>query len=276
MTKIASTCWTSLALGLAFTSTALAQTAPTDDTDTTQQQTPPPTSNDPIEVTPPPEPQATPAPAPQTDVDVDVDATPMQPQPQTTYVVPPEPVEEEEWGPLSGIGIGLAAGGGAGGFTDEEMNDAADIGGDWDVRATIGTRSPIAFEGSYIGSAQGIDALGLDNDAVLVGNGVQGALRLNATTDYSVQPFIYGGAAWRRYDLTNADVNLSDVADSDDVVEFPVGVGIAGMYEGFLFDLRGEFRASTNEDLLPSVDTLDDSGTDMHRWGAKATVGVEF
>lgn len=268
MTKIASTCWTSLALGLAFTSTALAQMAPDDDTDTTQQQTPPPTSNDPIEVTPPPEPQ--------TDVDVDVEATP--PPPQTTYVVPPEPMEEEEeeWGPLSGVGIGLAAGGGAGGFTDEEMNDAADIGGDWDVRVTIGTRSPIAFEGSYIGSAQGIDALGLDNDAVLVGNGAQGALRLNATTDYSVQPFIYGGAAWRRYDLTNADVNLSDVADSDDVVEFPVGVGIAGMYEGFLFDLRGEFRASTSEDLLPEAGSLDDSGTDMHRWGAKATVGVEF
>jgi len=123
---------------------------------------------------------------------------------------------------------------------------------------------------------------------VLVGNGVQGALRLNATVDFPVQPFIFAGAAWRRYDLTNENFNTSDVASKDDVLEIPMGVGIAGHFGGALVDLRGEFRASTMEDMVPATaggnnDIADAVGVDtgsnsaaMHRWGAKATIGYEF
>ncbi len=215
----------------------------------------------------------------------DVDVNVRTPDPVVTsnadYVVPPtntvivDDDDDGAYNPLSGIGIAIAAGGGAGGFTDATMSDTTDIGGDWDVRLTVGTRSPLAFEGSYIGSAQNITALGLDNDAILVGNGMQGALRVNATLDLPVQPFAFGGVAWRRYDLTRADTNLSDVAGSDDVLEVPLGIGIAGRWSGFMLDARGEYRLSSDEDLVPSQNRVGDNA-DMNRWGVKGTVGVEF
>lgn len=303
MTRLDYTGWAGALLGLAFTGTALAQTAPddttarptddttmrpgdttTDTTTTTPSQTPTTNtdidvnvSDDPGRQNTPPNTDAT-APA---DVDVNVRTPDTVMTGSTDYVVPPTtPVtyEDDDGGyrPFSGLGIAIAAGGGAGGFTNDEMRGTTDIGGDWDVRLTLGTRSPLAFEGSYIGSAQGIDALGLDNNALLVGNGVQGALRLNATIDFPIQPFIFGGVGWRRYDLSNADENLSDVSGSDDVVEIPLGVGIAGKWQGLILDARGEFRATTNENLLPERGVGDTGFAEMHRWGVKGTVGMEF
>ena len=65
---------------------------------------------------------------------------------------------------------------------------------------TFGSRSPIAIEAAYVGSAQGINALGLDTDALLVGQGAEGNLRLNLTTR-RVQPYLFGGIGWTRYNL---------------------------------------------------------------------------
>ena len=200
----------------------------------------------------------------------------------TTVVVPPpaptpEPVVVDTRSELERIGMSVSAGGGVAGFTGDSLRDATNDGGAWTVRAAIGTKSPVAFEGSYLGSAQGIDAFGLDNDAVLVGNGLQGALSLNITMDDPVQPFLYGGLAWTHYDITNADVNLSDLQDNDDVLEIPLGIGIGGRYEGLAFDLRGEFRIASEEDLVPSFTVGEGSGAeDMHRYGVNATVGYEF
>jgi hypothetical protein len=176
------------------------------------------------------------------------------------------------------VGIAISAGAGTSGFTSDSLRGAADVGGDWDVRATFGTRSLLAVEGSYIGSAQPISALGVDDSAMLVGNGVQGALRLNGTINAPVQPFVFAGAAWRRYDLTNTNVNTSDISGSDDVLEIPVGVGLSARWSGLLFDARGEFRMATNEDLLPDLNTdvTNDSFASMHRWGVNANVGYEF
>ena len=209
-----------------------------------------------------------------------------------TLALPPEPTFEmknrtyrrtttDERGTLESLGFSLTAGGGVSGFTNESARDATQDGGGWDVRATIGTRKPLAAEISYLGSAQSIDALGIDDDAMLVGNGVQANLRLNMMVDSAVQPFIYAGAAWRHYDLTNTDTNTSDVAGSDDVVEFPVGVGLAYRSGGLILDARGEFRAATNEDLMPTLASnpglLDNSDqASLHRWGINANVGFEF
>lgn len=166
------------------------------------------------------------------------------------------------------LGIAISAGAGTSGFTSDALRGSTNVGGDWDVRATFGTRSPLAVEGSYIGSAQSISALGVDSSAMLVGNGVQGALRLNGTINAPVQPFVFGGAAWRRYDLTNTSRNTSDIAGSDDVLEIPMGVGLSGRWAGLVLDARGEFRMATNEDLV--------ANESMHRWGVNANVGYEF
>jgi Outer membrane protein beta-barrel domain len=180
--------------------------------------------------------------------------------------------------PLWG-GIAVSAGGGVSGFTSASARDATNDGGNWDVRATIGTHSPIAAEVSYLGSAQSIDALGLDDSAVLLGSGVQANVRINLTTTSAVQPFLFAGAAWRHYSLENVDTNTSDVSSSDDVLELPVGAGLAYRYRGFILDARGEFRATTNNDLLPSLvqePLSTDNQAELHRWGVNANIGYEF
>jgi hypothetical protein len=209
---------------------------------------------------------------------------------QTTVVTTPAytpaaqaSAEEYPYSTVDRMGIGIAAGGGAGGFTNDTLHGATNVGGEWDVRLTLGTRTPFAAELSYIGSAQSIDALGLDQDAMLVGNGAQGALRLNALPGEAVTPFVFAGAAWRHYNVRHSGPNLSDVANSDDVLEVPVGVGVAGHVNGLLIDLRGEFRASAFENLTESTGGDDgfvfdssDPNAGMNRWGVNASVGYEF
>ncbi|MBA3539152.1 MAG: hypothetical protein H0T79_05955, partial [Deltaproteobacteria bacterium] len=177
-----------------------------------------------------------------TETDVDVNVTPTTPPPvvapqqtppqaspppviETNIYTPPQEPMMEEQTFMQRMGMAISVGGGVDGFTNEDLRDAAEVGGAWDVRVTLGTRSPIGFEASYIGSVQDIEALGLDDDALLVGNGLQGALRVNVLPNEMVQPFLYGGVAWRRYSLTNEDFNTSAVSDEDDVLEIPLGVG---------------------------------------------------
>jgi hypothetical protein len=273
MTRLKTTWLASAALGFTFTGTAAAESPREDQYPQEQQE------------------KNTQAPTPQTDadaidtqLDVDID-TSRTTNPPDIYVAPtPVVVSDDTGGSFYGrYGIAIAAGGGTSGFVNDEMRGATNVGGDWGVRLSVGTRSPLAFEGSYIGSAQSIDALGLSNDALLVGNGVQGALRLNATVDMAVQPFVFAGAAWRRYDLS-ADTNTSALDDVDNVYEFPVGVGIAGRYAGLMLDLRGEFRPTIGNNLMPELFASDepfenvgnDNFASMHRWGVNASIGYEF
>jgi hypothetical protein len=215
--------------------------------------------------TPQTPPQQTPPPA-QADVNINVQT------PTTPVYTEPTYYESRSSRTLERWGIGVAIGGGVSGFTDNTMRDTTKDGGNWDVRLSVGLRLPIAFEGSYIGSAQRIDALGLDSDAVLLGNGVQGALRLNLM-DANVQPFLFGGVAWRRYSLANENFNTSDVADRDDVLEVPMGGGLAFKYRGMMLDARGEFRYASREDMVPD---LRGKHVDMHRYGATANLGFAF
>lgn len=294
MTRLQTTGLASLVFGFTIGGTAAGQapntTQPQDDnTPGAQTPAPPaadsttPMTNDPVDV--------------DVDANADVHGTPPPVNTTTTTVTPAAPDiyiapttvvtddADDGWqGDMHRYGIAVSAGGGTGGFTNEAMRDTTNVGGEWDVRVSIGTRSPLALETSYIGSAQSISALGLDDSAVLVGNGAQAALRFNTTIDFPVQPFIYGGAAWRRYDLTNADFNTSDVNDSDNVFEFPLGVGFAGRWQGLILDARGEYRPTIDNDLLPEFastgGTLEDVGNDnfaaMHRWSVNASIGYEF
>ena len=195
----------------------------------------------------------------------------------TTTVPPPRDVDTPEPTMFQRLGFSLSAGAGVAGFTSDSLRSTTSDGGLWDVRATLGTRQRIAIEAAYVGSAQSIDALGLDDSAVLLSNGVQGNLRLNLIANLDVQPFVFAGAAWRRYSITNTDANTSDISDEDDVLEIPVGVGIAYRYRGLVLDARGEYRPSFDEDLMQSRNTTDtqDRAT-MDRYGVQANIGFEF
>lgn len=245
---------------VALTGTAVAQSTQetpttTDDDKTT---TPAPvTTETNVDVNVPP-------PAPPVVVDTEPAYTPA---PVTTYDT------DEDATMLERYGIAVALGGGVEGFTDDTARTNTNDGGSWNLRLALGTRSPIGFEAAYIGSAQTIDALGLDNDAILVGNGVEGKVRVNLI-DATVQPFAFGGIGWRHYNLTRTDFNTSAISEEDDVLEIPLGAGIATKWQGFMFDARAEYRFAAQEDLMPSLNDTDDAS--LHRWGVNANVGLSF
>ncbi len=251
---------------------------------------PVPTDPDPTQPTT----DQTPAPDPIPTPDPAQEPVALPPAPEPTPVptidpAPPAPVTnvnirldntqaEERW--MNRAGFALSLGGGVQGFVGDTMRSTTQDGGMWDVRASFGTRLPLSLEANYLGSAQSINSLGLDSNAILVGNGVQGNLRINATTgDIPVQPFLYGGVAWRRYQLQNSDFNTSDVVGEDDVLEIPVGIGVAYKAGSLLLDARGEFRGAFYENLVPAGGLGSDAFTDpasLSRWGVNANVGVEF
>lgn len=167
------------------------------------------------------------------------------------------------------VGMSLSVGGGVTAFADDDMRDRADLAGSWEARLVIGTRQRIAVEASYLGSAQSVDSLGLDQDAVLVSNGVGGALRLNLLTD-RFQPYVLAGAAWRHYDVVNSSFNTSSLNDEDDVLETPFGVGFSYRVERVILDGRGVYRRVFYDDLIQG------NAPNLHNWGANLMAGFEF
>ena len=196
------------------------------------------------------------------------------PPPMAEEPAPPMEITETSKPWYERWGLAIAAGGGVEGFV-EENDTGTDVGGNWNVRLSIGTRTPFTLEGSYIGSAQSIDALGLDTDTILYGNGLQAAARVNFLQGYGVSVFALAGAAWRHYSLSSNDFNTSDVSDSDDVLEVPVGGGIAFGYAGFMFDARSEYRMASDSDLFENAATIE-RDPDMNRWNVQANIGYEF
>jgi hypothetical protein len=197
----------------------------------------------------------------------------LQPVGSPPVLVPtPEPEPEIPW--YETLGWSIAVGGGIDDFAHTAMRDATSIGGSWCARLMAGTNSYFALEVAYIGSAQSIQRTGL-HSASLIGNGVQGSLRINGTVSYPVQPFVYGGAAWRHYSISTSGENTSDVLSNNDVLEVPVGVGVATYLgvTGLVFDIRGEYRFAWGDDMLP--ETRGATGA-LDRWGITGNVGYEF
>ncbi|KAB2898384.1 MAG: outer membrane beta-barrel protein [Kofleriaceae bacterium] len=215
----------------------------------------------------------------------------IPPTPEPTAVIPPAkpatptalPAEEPppaEWSyeePRSESfidrwGAAMALGGGVDSFVDPADTNV-DPGGGWNVRAVLGTKTRFGIEAAYIGSAQNIDAIGLDSAAVLLGNGAQGMLRFNMLPQSKVGVLLLGGLAWRHYELANESFNTSDVQDEDDVLEIPLGVGVQYDYRGLLLDARAEFRFTNYGDMLgPRANASDD----MNRLGVNGSVGYRF
>jgi hypothetical protein len=201
-------------------------------------------------------------------------AGPVNPAPTYNQPYNEQPATTEYHDFWHDTGFAISAGGGASQFVGTTMRDLTGTAGNWTVRATLGTKSFIAGEVSYIGSAQSINALGLNTNADLIGNGAQLALRLNGTVDYGVQPFIYGGAAWRHYSLTNSSPNFSDVRNNTNALEVPLGVGIAGYWGNVMLDARGEYRFGwTDNDIVP---TINGDSPKMDRWEATGNIGYAF
>lgn len=178
----------------------------------------------------------------------------------------------------SGIGVGVTVGGGLSGFTDAAMRDVVsnDTGGLWDLRATIGTHTPIGLDISYLGTASSLQTLSGADNGTLIGTTVEGAIRYNILPHFDWNPYVFAGVGWQRYNVTDAQFAQSDTGleDSDDLVEYPMGAGIAYRdLSGLVLDLHGTFRAAGDSTLL-TEQTGDNAK--LHTWEASAAIGYEF
>jgi hypothetical protein len=172
------------------------------------------------------------------------------------------------------IGAAVMVGGGLQDFSLSNARNMTDPGGYWSARMIFGTRNFVGLEAAYVGSAQSINALGLSNDAVLVSNGAEGALRLNIPITMRraslFEPFGFVGAGWTRFHVARSSTANSDVASNDDVMTVPYGGGVAFAYSGFMADARFTYRSTFYNDLLRT------SGGRLDTWQAGGQLGFEF
>lgn len=170
------------------------------------------------------------------------------------------------------VGITVTGGGGVTDFAEDFARGFTDVGGSWNVRVGVLTRFLISAELSYVGSAQSIDAAGLDNDAILLSNGAEMDLRLNILPGM-IQPYVFGGVGYRHYNITNTATNTSAIQNSDDIGMVPVGGGLMFRIDAFILDARGTFRWAFDDQMLTRPTG---SGIGMSTWEGSLNAGVEF
>jgi hypothetical protein len=221
----------------------------------------------------PPMAQQPPAPPP---TNISVNVMPMPP-PQPQQPPPAVPPAPKKMTPISYVGVTTVIGGGATGFVDNGARSFVDTGGAWDARVSAGTRLPVSVEAAYIGSASALKSLGLENNALLLGNGVEGTVRLNFTTT-RVQPYIFGGAGWINYRVENTQITTGDINRSDNILSVPFGIGLTGrVAQGFVIDLRGTGRAAFDDTLFDRAAAASGAGNSrLNSWSGTAQLGYEF
>jgi hypothetical protein len=179
----------------------------------------------------------------------------------------------------SDIGIAMTVGGGVTGFTDRTMRAVTtdNVGGLWDFHLALGTHVPIGVELAYVGTASSMQSLSGFTNGTLVGTAVEGDLRWNILWDAPWTPYLFAGLGWQHYSTVDNTLSTADsgMKNSDNVAEFPLGAGLSFRdASGFVFDLRGTFRATTNSTLL--FDPRTSEYASLHTWEASAALGYEF
>lgn len=178
-------------------------------------------------------------------------------------------------GPGTGLGLGLEAGGGVLAYTRGQLANLTQTGGGWALRLIIGTRSYLAGEVAYVGSANTIGLGGLTTSAQLIGTGLEGALRLQLPVWLGergrglVLPYILAGVGWSRYDVLDSNNNFNSGTNG---LTVPLGGGLILGYRHLLFDARAQYRLGYYNNPLRLGD--DTSGTD--NWSLTFHVGYEF
>jgi hypothetical protein len=172
-------------------------------------------------------------------------------------------------------GLAMSVGGGITGFTGKAPTDKIGVGGNWEARISLGTKGPFAVEAAYVGAAQGMETLGgIEDDAMLVANGVETNLRMNLLQGRMLTPYALAGIGWRHYAISGEVTETSSVRDTDDVLETPLGAGVSYRLEPVILDLRGTFRPAFDSDLIRGAANDTDRGLD--NWTARLSVGWEL
>lgn len=197
-----------------------------------------------------------------------------------------EQAEPQGWSPhiadalTTPVGVYAAVGGGVTDFLEPDASGTTGFGGFWDARLGFGSRWILGAEAAYVGGSRDIEALGLNDSAYLVNNGLEGVGRLNipvTSEKYKVllEPYGFGGLGWQHYALVNEGTNTSAVADDDDVMTLPMGLGITGGFSGVTLDVRWTYRHTLFSDLLgDSSSSFSDNS--LNNWNLGASLGVEL
>jgi hypothetical protein len=176
------------------------------------------------------------------------------------------------------FGASVTVGGGVMNYTERAPLAVTNPGGLWNARVALGTRSVVGLEAGYLGTAQDIDAAGLDSGAFLVSNGAEGALRINAPFTFEqgmIAPYAVGGLGWQRFDLVNEGANTSSVEDVDNIMTVPMGVGISTVLSGFDLDARAMYHHTIGSELVGENVYSWDSNA-LNFWSLQAGLGFEF
>jgi hypothetical protein len=180
--------------------------------------------------------------------------------------------------PVVPTGFALQLGGGVTGFSRHGARDTFGVGGYWDARAILGTRSFLGAELAYVGSARDIKASGVDGNAKMMGNGAEALARGNLPMHAGptlITPYLFGGVGWTYYQIVNNNgSNTSGIKDHANALTIPFGTGVNVSYNHFLADARFTYRAVVDDKLVPT--TGNDDHLDLQNWSAGATVGYEF
>jgi hypothetical protein len=219
---------------------------------------------------------ATPAPGPMPVAPVE--ETPPAP----VAVAPPPPEPQYETAPgyhyTSVIGMALLVGGGFQDFTSGNAKALTAGGGSWDARIVAGTKSFVGLEAAYVGSANNVrNILGNNVSSSLIGNGLEGALRLQVPImmGYSmVEPFGFVGLGWTNYRVTNNRIATSDFSTrSDNVMTVPLGGGVAYTYKMFTVDARASWTPTYYNNIIINNPG---SSNNLNHWGIGGNLGVAF
>lgn len=223
------------------------------------------------------------------DVDVDVNVQPAQPsvapmQPTApTAAAAPERRGLERYGSIFGdevVSVKAMVGGGD--FTEDAVQEITTAGPTYEARALIGTGSPIGIEGAYVGSAKGIaeGAPGIPDDATLVSNGLEGALRIAAPIRASelldVRPFAFGGLGWQYMSLWGDGPVDGDDDDGDHILAIPAGLGLELGLGALNLDGRVTYRHAVGSDIFGNAGAEFDDPDALHSWNVSGGVGFEF
>ena len=200
----------------------------------------------------------------------------VEPTPPRQAHDAPAPAPPPRWMPLSRFGMTLAGGGGMTAFVESGTRDIAETGGSWAVRLAFGTRRILGVEVSYVGGGNVVRSLGFDTtDTKLIRNGIEAAMRLNAplyVKDTLIEPYLAGGAGWNGYRITNVTGATASASPTDtNTVAFPLAVGLAVGYKGFVADVRTTFRPTYNQTTL-----RDEGSSALTNWDLGGMVGFEF
>ena len=110
---------------------------------------------------------------------------------------------------------------------------------------------------------------------MLIRNGVEPALRLNApfyAKDTLLEPYFAGGMGWNGYRITNVTGATESASPTGtNTLAFPLAVGFAVGYKGFVADARATLRPTFRQTTL-----RDEGSAALTNWDLGGMIGFEF